>query len=119
MEYSTQVIPGINAGGSVMGGVAWAGSYRIDLVKETDLSITRTLFKAHSHIVPNIDLNCYIQRFVDTHMGVKLFFNYNLGFSENHYSYYPLAENPIHGKDKYHMHSFTFGAEVSALLWRK
>ncbi len=119
LEYSTQVIPGIQAGGSVLGGVAWAGSYRIDFVKETDFYSTRTLFKTDSHMIPNIDLNCHLQRFVHTHMGVKLFFNYNLGFSDSHYSYYPLAENPIYGKGRYNLHSFAFGAEVSALLWRK
>ncbi len=119
MQYSTQVVPGIHAGGSVMGGLGWAGNYRIDLIRENDLSEAYTLFKSHSHSIPNIDFNCYLERFVNTHMGIKLFFNYNLGFANNVYDYLPVGSDPITGKSRFNMHSFTFGAEVSALFWRK
>lgn len=121
VQYNTRIFPGIYIGGSVMGGIGWSSSYRVDIRYKNQEEIS-PLINSKTHPIPNIDLTAYLMHITGRNLGIKLFINYNTGIGKANYSYYHPQANerpaPIIGNDRVILHNLNIGAEVDALFWR-
>ncbi|MEG1564685.1 MAG: phosphatase PAP2 family protein [Bacteroides sp.] len=121
MEYTASLFPGLYAGGTVMGGVGWTGTYRVDLRYKNEEG-TFPLINCETRPIPNLDLNVYLMHVTGRNLGIKLFVNYNTGLGNANYSYYAPEKSSTYpavtGHNQIHLHNLNLGAEVSALLWK-
>lgn len=121
IHYSSRLIPGLYAGGSIMGGIGWAGTYRADIHYKNQANAS-PLIHCVTHPTPNLDLNAYIMHVTGKNLGVKFFVNYNTGIGKSDYTYYsPKAGErsiPITGSYRFTLHNLYIGAEIDALFWK-
>lgn len=121
MQYNVRILPGLYAGGTLMGGVGWTGSYKVD-IRYKDKESTSPLIDCQAHPIPNLDLSAHLMHATGRNLGVKLFVNYNTGIGKADYSYYaPQAgaqSMPVTSRNQIILHHFNIGVEVAALFWR-
>lgn len=121
VQYNKRILPGLYAGGTVMGGVGWTGSYRVD-IRYQDKEETSPLILCRAHPIPNLDLSAHIMHVTGHNLAIKLFVNYNTGIGQAHSSFYapnPHTQSaPITSSNRVILHNFNIGAEVAALFWR-
>lgn len=121
VEYKVRLVPGLYAGGTLMGGVGWTGSYQVD-IRYKGAETSSPLIDCQAHPVPNLDLSIHLMHITARNLAIKLFANYNTGIGKAHYSYYAPGSStpliPLSGANRVILHNFNIGAEVAALFWR-
>lgn len=121
VQYGMRIFPWLYAGGTVMGGVGWAGNYQVD-IRYKDRKEAAPLIECKAHAIPNLDLSAHLMHVTGRNLGIKLFVSYNTGIGQAHSSYYaPNAYTqalPITSSNRVILHNLNIGAEVAALLWR-
>lgn len=120
-QYNTRILPGLYLGGTIMGGVGWAGSYKVD-IRYKDKEDSSPLLRCNPHPIPTLDLSAHVMHMTGRNLGIKFFVNYNTGMGKADYSYYAPSPNtqpvPITSPNRIILHHLSIGAEVSALFWR-
>ncbi len=118
--YDYRIVHGLHAGGSIMPGIGWTGSYRINAKYEGEEEST-PLIRCQAHPVANLDFSAYLMHSMENNLGVKLYLNYNMGRGRGNYTYYTRTANQLvstTGHKNLYLHHFSIGAEVDVLLWK-
>lgn len=118
--YDYRIMQGLHIGGSIMPGIGWTESYRINVQYKGEESIT-PLIHCQTHPIANLDFSAYLLHSMKNNLGFKLFVNYNMGRGKGDYTYYTrTAEQLISttGHKNLYLHHLSIGAEVDILLWK-
>lgn len=118
--YNHEIANRLYVGGSVMPGIGWTGTYRVNVKYKGEAENT-PLIHCQTHPIANLDFSAYLMHSMDKNLGFKIFINYNMGRGRGNYTYYsPSTEKPVltNGHTNLYLHHFSIGAEVDALLWK-
>lgn len=118
--YDYQILQGLHVGGSIMPGIGWTESYRINVQYKGEESTT-PLIHCQTHPMANLDFSAYLMHSMDNNLGFKLFVNYNMGKGRGDYTYYTRTQQqlvPTTGHKNLYLHHLSIGAEVDVLLWK-
>lgn len=118
--YDYQIVHGLHVGGSVMPGIGWTGTYRINVQYKGDENST-PLIHCQTHPIANLDFSTYLMHSMENNLGIKLYLNYNMGRGRGDYTYYNRTADqliPTTGHKNLYLHHFSIGAEVDVLLWK-
>lgn len=118
--YDYRIVRGLHVGGSIMPGIGWAGTYRINVHYKGEEDST-PLIHCQTHPIANLDFSTYLMHSMENNLGLKLYINYNMGRGRGDYTYYTRTNNQListTGHKNLSLHHFSIGAEVDVLLWK-
>ena len=118
--YDYKITNGLHAGGTVMPGIGWTGTYRVNVQYKGDEGST-PLIHSRTHPIANLDFSAYLLHNMEGNLGFKIFVNYNMGKGKSDYTYYTRTQNQltsVSGHKNLYLHHLSIGAEVDVLLWK-
>lgn len=118
--YDYKIINGLHTGATVMPGIGWTGTYRINVQYKEEKEST-PLVHCRTHPIANLDFSSYLLYNMDNNLGFRIFVNYNMGKGKGDYTYYTRTKNQlssVSGHKNFYLHYLSIGAEVDVLLWK-
>lgn len=118
--YDYKIINGLHVGATVMPGIGWTGTYRVNVEYKGEEKST-PLIHCRTHPITNLDFSAYLLHNMENNLGFKLFVNYNMGRGRGDYTYYTRTQDQltsVSGHKNLYLHHLSIGAEVDVLLWK-